>query len=77
MYLFAYTIMVIYRIWKNLRMLSNSYQNIGGIEVNPLWRATQYGDGSMLCKNPIFFTMKEFPQISDDVIFLKVDIIIF
>ena len=26
-------------------------------------RVTQYGDGSMLCKTPIFFTMKEFPQI--------------
>ena len=26
-------------------------------------RVTQYDDGSMLCKNPIFFTMKEFPQI--------------
>ena len=26
-------------------------------------RVLQYGDGSMLCKNPIFFTMKEFPQI--------------
>ena len=26
-------------------------------------RVTHYGDGSMLCKNPIFFTMKEFPQI--------------
>ena len=24
---------------------------------------TKYGGGSMLCKNPIFFTMKEFPQI--------------
>ena len=24
---------------------------------------TQYGGGSILCKNPIFFTMKEFPQI--------------
>ena len=24
---------------------------------------TQYGGGSMLCKNPIVFTMKEFPQI--------------
>ena len=24
---------------------------------------TQYGGGSTLCKNPIFFTMKEFPQI--------------
>ena len=23
-------------------------------------RVTHYGDGSMLCKNPIFFTMKEF-----------------
>ena len=26
-------------------------------------RETQYGDGSMLCKNRIFFIMKEFPQI--------------
>ena len=26
-------------------------------------RVTPYGDGSMLCKNPIFFTTKEFPQI--------------
>ena len=26
-------------------------------------RVTHYGDGSMLCKNPIFFIMKEFPQI--------------
>ena len=26
-------------------------------------RVTQYGDGSMLCKSPILFTMKEFPQI--------------
>ena len=24
---------------------------------------TQYGDGSTLCKNPLFFTMTEFPQI--------------
>ena len=24
---------------------------------------TQYCDGSILCKNPIFFTIKEFPQI--------------
>ena len=32
-------------------------------------RVTQYGDCSMLCKNPIFFTMKEFPQIQDSVIF--------
>ena len=26
-------------------------------------RVTHYGDSSMLCKNPIFFIMKEFPQI--------------
>ena len=26
-------------------------------------RVTYYGGGSMLCKNPIFFIMKEFPQI--------------
>ena len=26
-------------------------------------RVTHYGDGSMLCKNPMFFIMKEFPQI--------------
>ena len=26
-------------------------------------RVTHYGDGSMLCKNPIFFIMKELPQI--------------
>ena len=32
---------------------------------------TQYGGGSILCKNPIFFTMKEFPQIQDAVIFWK------
>ena len=32
---------------------------------------TQYCGGSILCKNPIFFTMKEFPQIEDAVIFLK------
>ena len=24
---------------------------------------TQYGGGNILCKNPLFFTMKEFPQI--------------
>ena len=24
---------------------------------------TQYCGGSIFCKNPIFFTMKEFPQI--------------
>ena len=32
---------------------------------------THYGDGSMLCKSPIFFTMKWFPQIWDSVIFWK------
>ena len=26
-------------------------------------RVTHYGDGTMLCKTPKFFTMKEFPQI--------------
>ena len=30
---------------------------------------TQYCGGSTLCKNPIFFIMKEFPQIFDAVIF--------
>ena len=29
---------------------------------------TQYCGGSILCKNPIFFIMKEFPQIFDAVI---------
>ena len=32
---------------------------------------TQYCGGSILCKNPIFFIMKEFPQIFDAVIFWK------
>ena len=40
-------------------------------------QVTQYGDGSMLYKKPIFFTMKEFPQIKDSVILFKVDIIIY
>ena len=38
---------------------------------------TQYCGGSILCKNPIFFIMKEFPQIFWCCNFLKVDIIIF
>ena len=32
---------------------------------------TQYCAGSILCKKPIFFIMKEFPQISDAVIIWK------
>ena len=32
---------------------------------------TQYGGGSMLCKNPVFFAMKKFTQILHAVIFLK------
>ena len=32
---------------------------------------TQYCGASILCKNPIFFIMKEFPQIFDAVIFWK------
>ena len=32
---------------------------------------TQYCGGSILCKIPIFFTMKEFPQIWDAVILWK------
>ena len=33
------------------------------VQLTHCGRVTHYGDGSMLCKNPIFFIMKEFPQI--------------
>ena len=33
------------------------------IELTHRGPVTQYGGGSILCKTPIFFTMKEFPQI--------------
>ena len=41
------------------------------IEFNHRGPVTQYSGGSILCKNLIFFTMKEFPQIQNAVICLK------
>ena len=39
------------------------FEKITHLSLTHCGRVTQYGNGSMLCKNFIFFTMKEFPQI--------------
>ena len=49
----------------HLKMSSGSWRPfcLGLNVLTHCGRVTHYGDGSMLCKNPIFFIMKEFPQI--------------
>ena len=41
----------------------DDFWKITNLSLTHCGRVMQYGDGSMLCKNPIFFTVKEFPQI--------------
>ena len=51
-------------IWWRHHVFISIYQLLSPLLALTHWgRVTHYGDGSMLCKNPIFFTMKEFPQI--------------
>ena len=57
-----------YRISHIISMVAEQVDSIFDVfQATPLLthcgRVTQYGDGSMLCENPIFFIMKEFPQI--------------